>query len=137
MFHLSKISSVTICRHSQYLTNVSITKEEILSLFRGEVGKWMVINGEYLNKSKQDENRLTFNHKFVIFDILVYNSEYLVGETFQDRINLLDELYGQNDSEKPYLYSISDTEFFIQDRISSSDISPASFASCGYILPYS
>ena len=29
-------------RHSQYLTNVSIAKEEILSLFRGEVGKYFV-----------------------------------------------------------------------------------------------
>lgn len=101
-------------RHSQYLTNVNISREEILSLFRGEVGKWMIINGEYLNKSKQDENRLTFNHKFVIFDILVYNSEYLIGDTFQDRINLLDELYGQKDSEKSYLYSISDNVYRVK-----------------------
>ena len=101
-------------RHSQYLTNVSISKEEILGLFRGEVGNWMVINGEYLNKSKQDENNLTFNHKFVIFDILVYNSEYLIGDTFQERINLLDELYGQNDSEKSYLYSISDNVYRVK-----------------------
>ena len=101
-------------RHSQYLTNVSISKEEILGLFRGEIGNWMVINGEYLNKSKQDENNLTFNHKFVIFDILVYNSEYLIGNTFQERINLLDELYGQNDSEKSYLYSISDNVYRVK-----------------------
>jgi len=101
-------------RHSQYLTNVSIAKEEILGLFRGEVGKWMVINGEYLNKSKQDENRLTFNHKFVIFDILVYNSEYLIGKTFQERISLLDELYGQRDSEKSYLYSISNNVYRVK-----------------------
>ena len=101
-------------RHSQYLTNVSISKGEILGLFRGEIGNWMVINGEYLNKSKQDENHLTFNHKFVIFDILVYNSEYLIGDTFQERINLLDELYGQNDSEKSYLYSISDNVYRVK-----------------------
>ena len=101
-------------RHSQYLTNVSIAKEEILGLFRGEVGKWMVINGEYLNKSKQYENRLTFKHKFVIFDILVYNSEYLIGKTFQERISLLDELYGQRDSEKSYLYSISDNVYRVK-----------------------
>ena len=82
-------------RHSQYLTNVSISKGEILGLFRGEIGNWMVINGEYLNKSKQDENHLTFNHKFVIFDILVYNSEYLIGDTFQERINMLNDFYGE------------------------------------------
>ena len=101
-------------RHSQYLTNVDIQRQEVLDLFRGEPGKWMVLNGEYLNKSKQDENRQTFNHKLVIFDILVYNSDYLVGKTFQERINLLDELYGQKDSEKSYLYSISNNVYRVK-----------------------
>jgi len=108
------IELLVMNRHGQYLTNVNISKEEILRLFRGEVGKWLVLNGEYLNKSKQDENRLVFNHKLVIFDILVYNSEYLIGETFQDRINLLDELYEQKYSEKPYLYSISDNIYHVK-----------------------
>ena len=101
-------------RHSQYLTNVDIQRQEILDLFKGDIGKWMVLNGEYLNKSKQDENRQTFNHKLVIFDILVYNSDYLVGKTFQERINLLDELYGQKDSEKSYLYSISNNVYRVK-----------------------
>jgi hypothetical protein len=101
-------------RHSQYMTNVDIQRQEVLDLFKGESGKWMVLNGEYLNKSKQDENRQTFNHKLVIFDILVYNSDYLVGKTFQERINLLDELYGKNDSEKSYLYSISNNVYRVK-----------------------
>jgi hypothetical protein len=101
-------------RHSQYMTNVDIQRQEVLDLFKGESGKWMVLNGEYLNKSKQDENRQTFNHKLVIFDILVYNSDYLVGKTFQDRISLLDELYGKNDSEKSYLYSISNNVYRVK-----------------------
>jgi hypothetical protein len=101
-------------RHSQYMTNVDIQRQEVLDLFKGESGKWMVLNGEYLNKSKQDENRQTFNHKLVIFDILVYNSDYLVGKTFQERISLLDELYGKNDSEKSYLYSISNNAYRVK-----------------------
>ncbi len=101
-------------RHSQYMTNVDIQRQEVLDLFKGEPGKWMVLNGEYLNKSKQDENRQTFNHKLVIFDILVYNSDYLVGKTFQERISLLDELYGKNDSEKSYLYSISNNAYRVK-----------------------
>ena len=101
-------------RHSQYMTNVDIQRQEVLDLFKGEPGKWMVLNGEYLNKSKQDENRQTFNHKLVIFDILVYNSDYLVGKTFEERINLLDELYGQKDSEKSYLYSISNNVYRVK-----------------------
>ena len=67
----------------------------------------MVLNGEYLNKAKQDENGIIFNHKLVIFDILTFKSDYLVGKTFEERIQLLDELYGTNDSEKSYLYSVS------------------------------
>jgi ATP-dependent DNA ligase len=101
-------------RHGQYMTNVNISRNEVSELFRGELGKWMVLNCEYLNKSKQDENRVVFNHKLVIFDILVYNSDYLVGQTFEQRIKLLDDLYGQKDSEKSYLYSISDDVYRVK-----------------------
>lgn len=95
-------------RHKDRLTNFNLTNQEILQdIFKGEIGKWMVINGEYLNKNKNDETADSFNHKFIIFDILVYNSEYLIGKTFQERVQLLDELYGTEDSEKKYLYGIS------------------------------
>lgn len=93
-------------RHSQILTNVQIPREEILALYKGD--GWMVINGEYMNKSKQDESKKLFNHKLVIFDILVYKSDYLLGKTFMERIDLLDELYGKNNSDKDYLFSISE-----------------------------
>ena len=108
------IITMVMNRHNQRLTNFQLPQDELKSLFRGNEGKWLVLNCEYLNKSKQDENRQTFNHKLVIFDILVYNSEYLIGDTFQERINLLDELYGQNDSEKSYLYSISDNVYRVK-----------------------
>jgi hypothetical protein len=93
-------------RHGQRLTNVRVSDSEILSLYRGN-GGWMILNGEYLNKSKSDETGQAFNHKFVIFDILCYDGDYLVGKTFEERVNLLDTLYDQVDSEKDYLYSIS------------------------------
>ncbi len=93
-------------RHNQRLTNFQLTDAEIKNLYRGN-GGWMVINGEYLNKSKLDETGQVFNHKFVIFDILCYDGDYLVGKTFEERVNLLDTLYDQVDSEKDYLYSIS------------------------------
>jgi hypothetical protein len=101
-------------RHNQRLTNFQLPQDELKSLFRGDEGKWLVLNCEYLNKSKQDENRVVFNHKLVIFDILVYNSDYLVGQTFEQRIKLLDDLYGQKDSEKSYLYSISDDVYRVK-----------------------
>jgi len=101
-------------RHGARLTNFQIPLDEIKSLYRGVRGQWLVINGEYLNKSKQDERGITFNHKLIIFDILVYKSDYLVGQTFQQRVHLLDELYGKNDSEKSYLYSVSDNVYRVK-----------------------
>lgn len=96
-------------RHNQPLTNFQITKEEIISnLYKSKNGQWQVMNGEYLNKSKKDEKNQTFNHKLAIFDILTFESDYLVGKTFGERIILLDDLYGKVECEKEYLYKISD-----------------------------
>jgi len=97
---------IVMNRHGQRLTNVRVDESEILNLYRG-TGGWMILNCEYLNKSKMDETGQPFNHKFVIFDILCYDGDYLVGKTFEERINLLDILYDKNESEKEYLYSIS------------------------------
>lgn len=104
-------------RHNQRMTNVQIDKEELLKLYSGE--GWMVINGEYLNKSKNDENGHPFNHKLVIFDILVHNGTYLLGTSFQDRINLLDSLFGKVESDKNYLYSISENIYRVKSFTSN------------------
>jgi ATP-dependent DNA ligase len=50
----------------------------------------------------------------IIFDLLVLNNDYLVGKTFGERITMLDELYGTNDSEKDYLHSISDNVYRVK-----------------------
>jgi ATP-dependent DNA ligase len=97
---------IVMNRHNQRLTNFQLSDAEVKNFYRGN-GGWMVINGEYMNKSKSDETGQAFNHKFVIFDILCYDGDYLVGKTFEERVNLLDTLYDQVDSEKDYLYSIS------------------------------
>lgn len=103
---------IVMNRHNQRLTNFRLTESEIKEIYRGE--GWMVLNGEYMNKSKLDENRQVFNHKFVIFDILTFNGDYLVGKSFEDRIILLDELYGQVESEKDYLYKISENIYRVK-----------------------
>lgn len=107
-------------RHNQRMTNVQLGKDELLKLYSGE--GWMVINGEYLNKSKNDESGLPFNHKLVIFDILVHNGTYLLGTSFQDRVNLLDSLFGKNDSEKTYLYSITENIYRVKSFTSNFKI---------------
>lgn len=91
-------------RHNQRLTNFDLSKDELMKIYDGG---WLVLVGEYLNKSKKDENGETFNHKLIIFDILVHKSNYLIGSTFAERVKLLDSLYGTNESEKSYLYSIT------------------------------
>lgn len=99
-------------RHAQRLTNFRIAKEEIMQLHRGS--GWMVLNGEYLNKSKVDETGQVFNHKLIIFDILVNESDYLIGSTFKERVELLDSLYSTNSSDKQYLFSVSPSVYRVK-----------------------
>jgi len=110
------VKSVVMNRHNQRLTNFRLTDEEVKSLYRGN-GGWLILNGEYLNKNKSDETGQSFNHKFVIFDVLAFDGDYLVGKTFQERIELLDSLYGQTDSEKEYLYSISTNVYRVKSYV--------------------
>ena len=78
-------------RHKQELSNVKLGKKVFTDLHRGE--GWMAINGEYMNKSKNNGDGLTFNNKFVIFDILIYEGKQMVGTTFEYRVDLLKNLY--------------------------------------------
>ena len=104
---------IVMNRHGQRLTNFQLSDAEVKNLYRGN-GGWMILNGEYLNKSKSDEKGQVFNHKFVIFDILAIDGEYMVGKTFEERVQLLDSLYGQVDSEKEYLYKITDNVYRVK-----------------------
>ena len=101
-------------RHKQILTGFKLSKEEVNSVLEPKDGLWTVVNGEYLNKNKLDESGQPFNHKLVIFDVLVLNSEYLVGSTFSERIDLMDFIYGTKESEKDYLYSSSENIYRVK-----------------------
>ena len=101
-------------RHYQRMTNVDINKDELKEALNLIEGKWYVLNGEYLNKSKSDENNKVFNHKFILFDLLVNESTYLLGSTFQERVDLMDEKFGTVDSEKEYLYKNSDNIYRVK-----------------------
>ena len=100
-------------RHNDRLTRFEINDEEILALYKG-TGGWMVLNGEYLNKNKREETGKSFNHKFVIFDILVNDGDYLIGKTFKQRVELLDEMFHKNECEKDYLWNISDNVYRVK-----------------------
>jgi hypothetical protein len=109
------VKTIVMNRHNQRLTNFNISDNEIKDIYRGE--GWMILNGEYMNKSKSDENNQVFNHKFVIFDILGYNGDYLVGKTFEERIQLLDEIYGKVDSEKEYLFKVTENVYRVKSYL--------------------
>ncbi len=104
---------IVMSRHNGRLSNFQLKDEEIKYLYKG-TGGWTVLNGEYLNKNKMDESRKAFNHKLVIFDILVSDGDYLIGKTFEERIALLDAMFGQNECEKGYLYGISENVYRVK-----------------------
>ena len=55
--------------------------------------KWYVYAGEYLNKGKLGENKVKAKDKIVLWDILVWDGEYLIGDTLLTRLALLEETY--------------------------------------------
>lgn len=77
-------------RHKQLLSNPNYDIE-----FRGlaRTKKWFVYAGEYLNKGKIGESGDKEKDKFVIWDILVWDGKYMVGETLTDRLKLLENIY--------------------------------------------
>lgn len=95
-------------RHKSSLSNFKLSEIEILNLHRGD-GEMLLI-GEYMNKLKKDKNNKIFNHKFIIVDILVFNNQHLIGTTYQERLNILHEIYDLKDYDE-YLYQIYDNIF--------------------------
>jgi ATP-dependent DNA ligase len=99
-------------RRKERMSNFDIDKDEILKLYDGD-GEWSVFNGEYMNKSKLGENGL-FNHKFVLFDILVDNGKHLTRTTFKQRLELIDKKYTKINSDERFLDKISDSIYIVK-----------------------
>lgn len=99
-------------RHNQPLTGFHL-QSEVESLFAGKSG-WFVINGEYMNKNKLDGQSRSFNHKLVIFDILVNESNHLVGSEVMDRSEILNGLFDHRECDLDYLTQISDNIYQVK-----------------------
>jgi ATP-dependent DNA ligase len=95
-------------RHKSPFSKYSIPQEELRNLHRGE--GWMVLVGEHMNKGQKDGKKKLFNGKFVIFDILVYNGNHLVGTTFSERQELLNSLY-ETQPFDPWISQISNSVY--------------------------
>ena len=98
-------------RHKDRLSRFEMDPKEILNLYNGK--GWMVINGEYMNKAKLNSKNENFNKKLVIFDILVLDSDYLVGSTFKNRIDIIDGLWKSSEYDN-YINQISDNVFKVK-----------------------
>lgn len=100
-------------RHRQPLSNCATDIEFEKLAFSDN---WYVYAGEYLNKGKAGEFGSKEKDKFVIWDVLVWNNEYLVGDTLYTRLQLLEDTFptqrGRVFSDGLELYShLSFTEF--------------------------
>lgn len=84
-------------------------------LYSGE--GWMVLCGEWMEKSKKDEDGNNFNGNYVLFDILVYDGWLLTGSTFIDRLHLLGSLYKTQTMSVTGGGKLSHQEFLYQTEI--------------------
>ena len=98
-------------RHNSPLSNVKMTNQEFLSLHRGR--GWFVLNGEYMNKAKINSKGEVFNHKLIIFDVLVYNGTQTIGMSFDERIKLLNTLFKSTEYDG-YINKIGDNVYIVK-----------------------
>jgi hypothetical protein len=102
-------------RHRNTLTVYRLSNDEIQQVIGNS---WNVVVGEYMNKSKKDENNNIFNHKLVLFDQVVINGDYLLGSTFEERLELMNKLYNPID-ENEYLYKLSENIYMVKSFLTN------------------
>jgi len=98
--------------HNENIANFKLTNNDFDILKCGNTN-FNLVCGEYMNKGKNDINNSPLNHVFFIFDILVYNGEYLIGTTFEERIELLDKIFG-TENDNGYYYKISENIYRVK-----------------------
>jgi hypothetical protein len=111
--YFTKIEFIPMNRYGERLTKYNLKPNELRNLFPND--NWNCINGEYMGKSQKDESGDVFNHKFVIFDILILDGEYLLGTTFEERWLMLynrfkDKFIGENE----YSYQITKNVWLVK-----------------------
>jgi hypothetical protein len=100
-------------RHNNSFARELIDRGHLQNLQRG--AGFTVLVGEYMNKSQKDGKRKLFNGCFVIFDILVHNGNHLVKSTFEERQELLDNLYGEGQHYDEYINYISPSVYRVKN----------------------
>jgi len=99
---MNGLETIIMDRHKEIYTKCIV---DVSPLYRETIAdgkptnKWMAVVGEYMVKSQKDRNNKVWNHKFVIHDIIAYDGMQLIGKTMEQRVELLDMLYGKDDTE--------------------------------------
>lgn len=78
-------------RHKMQLVNLDSRNVDFKQLAKSR--SWYVYAGEYLNKGKIGETGEKEKDKYVIWDCLVWDGEYLIGATLEERLSLLENIY--------------------------------------------
>lgn len=94
----------TFNRHKERM-QCKLDSAELMNL--NPYNDWMVVVGEYMNKNKKDEDGKPWNLKYVIFDILVLDGQHLLKTTFEERANILKDIYVDNPTKK-HMHQISE-----------------------------
>ena len=111
--YFNKTEFIPMNRYGEKLSKYNLKPNEMRKLFNNK--GWNCINGEYMGKSQKDEFGDVFNHKFVIFDILVLDGEYLLGTTFEERwLMLYNRFKGKFIGENEYSYQITENIWLVK-----------------------
>lgn len=108
---ISKTSFIPKERHNTFFARPP--KFNFLSLYRGS--GYMCLAGEFLNKSKKDENGKPLSG-FCIWDIMAFNGKILLGSTIEERKDLINKLYPSVGAKSiggiDYLYQTKTTDIY-------------------------
>lgn len=78
--------------YNRHKKPLAVSKEiEFKKLAQSE--QWYVYAGEYLNKGKAGERGEKERDKFIIWDVIVWEGQYLIGKTIEERLILLEKIY--------------------------------------------
>jgi len=73
-----------------------------------------------MNKSKINSKGEAFNHKLVIFDVLVYNGIQTIGMSFNDRIKLLNNIFNSTEYDG-FINKITDNVYIVKSFYENFD----------------
>jgi len=97
-------------RHNANFKIFKFDIDEFRNLYQGF--GWMCLCGEFMNKAKKDKDgKNSFDQTFVIFDIIIKDGMHLVKTTFEERVKMLDEMYGTKEYDE-YLLDVDSPNVF-------------------------